>query len=154
MMNSGASGFYYNNSTWRVYWDASGNQINTGDVTAYASDKRLKKNIKNIPNALNKILKINGVRYDWDLVECNKWDFYPKSSDIGVIAQEIQQVVPEAVTRAPFDIDPLSKTDSKSGQDYLTVQYEKIVPLLIEGIKEQQSQIEELKNRIYILENK
>jgi hypothetical protein len=154
MMNSGASGFYYNNSTWRVYWDGSGNQNNTGNVTAYASDRRLKKNIKNIPNALGKILKINGVNYDWDLIECNRWDFHPNESDIGVIAQEIQEVCPEAVTYAPFDRDPLNKNNSKSGQDYLTVHYEKIVPLLIEGIKEQQTQIEELKNRISILENK
>jgi hypothetical protein len=154
MMNSGASGFYYNNSTWRVYWDGSGNQLNTGNVTAYASDRRLKKNIKNIPNALGKILKINGVNYDWDLIECNRWDFHPNESDIGVIAQEIQEVCPEAVTYAPFDRDPLNKNNSKSGKDYLTVHYEKIVPLLIEGMKEQQTHIEELKNRISILENK
>ena len=154
MINTGASGFYVNNNTWRVYWDGSGNQLNTGNVTAYSSDKRLKNNIKNIPNALNKILKINGVNYDWDLVECNKWDFNPKPSDIGVIAQEIQEVCPEAVAFAPFDRDPLKGDGSKSGKDYLTVHYEKLVPLLIEGIKEQQSQIEELKNRISILENK
>jgi hypothetical protein len=154
MMNSGASGFYYNNSTWRVYWDGSGNQLNTGNVTAYSSDKRLKKNIKNIPDALDKILKINGVNYDWDLIECNKWGFYPNEYDVGVLAQEIQAVCPEAVAYAPFDRDPLKGDSSKSGKDYLTVHYEKIVPLLIEGMKEQQTQIEELKNRISILENK
>ena len=153
MMSSAASGFYYSNTTWRVYWDGSGNQLNTGDITAYASDKRLKKNIKNIPNALQKINSINGVTYDWKLEECNKWDFYPKESDVGVIAQEIQEVIPEAVTYAPFDIDPLIEGKSKSGQNYLTVQYEKLVPLLIEGMKEQQTQIEELKNKIEILIN-
>jgi hypothetical protein len=143
MINSTATGFYYTNSTWRVYWDGSGNQINTGDVSAYASDKRLKTNIVNIPNALDKIRSINGVTYDWLLEECAKWDFAPPKSDVGVIAQEIQLVCPEAVTFAPFDRDPLKGGISKSGQDYLTVKYEKLVPLLIEGIKEQQQQIDE-----------
>ena len=154
MINTGASGYYVNNNTWRGYWDGSGNLLNTGNVTAYSSDRRLKTNIENIPDALNKILKINGVNYNWDLVECNKWGFHPQTSDVGVIAQEIQEVCPEAVAFAPFDRDPLKGDGSKSGKDYLTVHYEKLVPLLIEGIKEQQSQIEELKNRISILENK
>ena len=71
MMSAAASGFYYNNTTWRVYWDGSGNQINTGNVTAYSSDERLKYNVANITNALDKVKAINGVTYDWDLEECN-----------------------------------------------------------------------------------
>jgi hypothetical protein len=148
MINAGATGFYYTNNTWRVYWDGSGNQVNTGDVTAYASDKRLKTNIVNIPNALDKIRSINGVTYDWKLDECAKWDFTPQKHDVGVIAQEIQEICPEAVTFAPFDRDPIDGGKSKSGENYLTVKYEKLVPLLIEAIKEQQSQIEELKTTI------
>ena len=154
MINTGATGFYVNNNSWRGYWDGSANLQNFGDVIAYASDGRLKNNIVEIPNALNKIKAIRGVHYDWDLVSCNKLNFYPEKSDVGVIAQELQEVLPEAVKFAPFDRDPLKCEGSVSGEDYLTVQYEKIVPLLIEGIKEQQIQIEELKNRIYILENK
>jgi len=154
MINTGATGFYVNNNSWRGYWDGSANLQNFGDVIAYASDGRLKNNIVEIPNALSKIKAIRGVYYDWDLVSCNKLNFYPEKSDVGVIAQELQEVLPEAVKFAPFDRDPLKCEGSVSGEDYLTVQYEKIVPLLIEGIKEQQIQIEELKNRIYILENK
>ena len=154
MINTGATGFYVNNNSWRGYWDGSANLQNFGDVIAYASDGRLKNNIVEIPNALSKIKAIRGVYYDWDLVSCNKLNFYPEKSDVGVIAQEVQEVLPEAVKFAPFDRDPLKCEGSVSGEDYLTVQYEKIVPLLIEGIKEQQIQIEELKNRIYILENK
>ena len=62
---------------------------------------------------------------------------------VGVIAQEVQQVQPEAVKPAPFDID----TDglSKSGQNYLTVQYEKLVPLLIEAVKELRAEVQQLK---------
>ena len=54
---------------------------------------------------------------------------------VGVIAQEIQSVLPQVVTAAPFDIDPITYT-SKSGENYLTVQYDKLVPLLIQAIKE------------------
>jgi hypothetical protein len=147
MMQAAASGFYYSNSTWRVDWDGSGNQINTGNVTAYSSDERLKYNVANIPNALDKVKAINGVTYDWDLEECNKWDFYPPKSDVGVLAQQIQKVCPEAVAFAPFDRDPLDGGKSKSGKEYLTVQYEKLVPLLIEAIKELNSKLETLENK-------
>jgi hypothetical protein len=54
--------------------------------------------------------------------------------------------LPEAVKLAPFDRDEDGK--SKSGENYLTIQYEKVVPLLVEAIKEQQKQIEELKSII------
>ena len=144
MMTASASGFYYNNSTWRVYWDGSGNQINTGDVTAYASDGRLKNNVELIPNALLKVQALRGVSYDWDLTKCNELDFFPEPHDIGVIAQEVKAVLPEAVKFAPFDVDPLNENTSKSGENYLTVQYEKIVPLLIEAIKELNAKIDSL----------
>ena len=64
--------------------------------------------------------------------------------------QDIQDVIPEAVKPAPFDT---KDGESISGDNYLTVQYEKIVPLLIESIKEQQKQIEELRNEINLLKN-
>jgi hypothetical protein len=60
-----------------------------------------------------------------------------------VIAQEVQKILPEVVKPAPFDV--IGKDESKSGQYYLTVQYDKIIPLIIETIKEQQHEIEELK---------
>ena len=65
---------------------------------------------------------------------------------VGVIAQDLQEVLPQAVKFAPFDRD--AEGNSKSGENYLTVQYEKIVPLLIEAIKEQQIQIDQLKTQI------
>jgi len=145
MMSSSATGFYYNNSTWRVYWDGSGNQLNTGNVTAYASDARLKTNVKPIGGALEKLSKIRGVTYDWILDECNKWNFFPPANDVGVIAQEVQAVQPHAVTYAPFDRDPIDNGKSKSGNDYLTVKYEKLVPLLIEAIKELHAEVRALK---------
>ena len=67
---------------------------------------------------------------------------------VGLIAQEVQAVQPEAVKIAPFDMD--KEGNSKSGENYLTVQYEKLVPLIIESIKEQQKQIDEIKAKIKI----
>ncbi len=151
MMNSAASGFYFGNSTWRVYWDSSGNQINTGNVSAYASDERLKRNIKTIPGARKMLRQFDGVYYDWDLEECNKWNFFPPASDIGLLAQRVQKVVPEAIKPAPFDIDPLVK-GSKSGKDYLTIQYEKLVPVLVQSSNEHDELIDQMQARIEALE--
>ena len=105
-----------------------GNGYFTADVVAYySSDKRLKDNIKTIENAVDKVSKIRGVEFDWN----NKQDTY-QGHDIGVVAQEVEKVLPEITT---------TRDDG-----YKAVKYEKIVPLLIEAIKEQQKQIEELKN--------
>jgi len=112
--------------------DASGNGRFEGDVVAFsASDKRLKDNIKPIENALEKVNKISGVEFDWN---SNQDTYAEGMHDIGVIAQEIEEVIPEVV-----------KTRDNG---YKAVKYEKIVPLLIEAIKEQQTQIDELKQLI------
>ena len=72
--------------------------------------------------------------------------------DVGVIAQEVAAVLPEAVRAAPFDVDVNTSTGSKSGENYLTVQYEKLTALLIEAVKAQQAQIDALQARITTLE--
>ena len=113
-----------------------------GALTQNASDRRLKNNITNIPNALDKIKTLNGVTFTWE----NSIYKTERINDIGVIAQEVQSVLPEAVSLAPFDID--DNGNSKSGENYLTVYYEKLIPLLIEGIKELSKQNEELSNRL------
>jgi hypothetical protein len=121
----------------------------TGDITAYSSDERLKTNIKPIENAIDKVKAIRGVNYDWNDLAAS-FGFDPNKPQVGVIAQEIQKVLPEVIKAAPFDTiqEDGSIGPSLSGENYLTVQYDKIVPLLIEAIKEQQKQIEELKAKI------
>jgi hypothetical protein len=121
----------------------NGNATLRGTLTQNASDERLKNNIKIIPNAINKIKQLRGVTFEWnkELYETSR------TTDIGVIAQDVQQVLSDAVSLAPFDTNSIDYT-SKSGQNYLTVYYEKLIPLLIEGIKEQQKQIEEIKNKL------
>lgn len=146
------------NGQWPAYWDLTNNNCvfggaasAIGEVTAYSSDRRLKENIKNIPDALDKVLRLNGVTFSWmdktkDIGFC-----VPNKDDVGVIAQEVQAVLPEAVRFAPFDRD--EKGNSRSGEDYLTVQYEKLTALLIEAVKDQQKMIDELKDRVSFLEN-
>jgi hypothetical protein len=128
---------------------------------ANASDRRLKDNIVEIPNAIDKIKQIRGVTFSWNAT-ADAVGFKPdQRDDVGVIAQEIQAVLPKAVHLAPFDTWSVGadekftveemiekRKSSKSGENYLTVQMEKIVPLLIEGIKEQQLQIESLQKQI------
>ncbi len=110
----------------------------TNDIVAYSSsDIRFKENITPIDSPLNKITKIGGYTYDWK--EENKIEHGYEGNDVGVIAQEIEEVLPQLVQTR------------ESG--YKAVKYDKLVALLIEGIKEQQSQIEELTNRINKLEN-
>jgi hypothetical protein len=101
-----------------------------GDVIAFASsDKNLKDNITPISNPIEKIQKIGGYEFDWN----NKQDVY-EGHDIGVIAQEIEEVLPELVITRD--------------NGYKAVKYEKIVALLIEAIKDQQKQIDDLKSKI------
>lgn len=107
----------------------------TNNITAYYSDARLKTFLGKIPDALDKIKSLNGYIF----VENEKAKELGYSNDrvqVGVSAQEVQSVLPEAVTEAPI------------GQGYLTVWYEKLVPLLIEGVKEQQAQIDALKQEV------
>jgi uncharacterized protein with HEPN domain len=68
------------------------------------------------------------------------------TKQIGVIAQQIQRLIPETVKIAPFDSNADGK--SKSGNNYLTVQYEKIIPVIIEAIKEQQKKISVLVEKV------
>ena len=77
-----------------------------------------------------------------------------KKEQVGVIAQEVEKVLPQIVVPAPFDIaqDADGNEYSKSGENYKTVQYDKLVPLLIEAIKEQQETIINLQRRIEDLE--
>ena len=107
------------------------------DVIAFASDKRLKENIINISDPLNKIKQLRGVYFDWKK-ETKELGFNPprKKEEIGMIAQEVEKVIPQAIEPAPFD------------DNYKTIKYDRIIPLLVECINEQQKQIDNLKKLI------
>jgi hypothetical protein len=116
----------------------------TANITAYFSDIRLKNNEGNIDNALDKVAKLSGIYYTSNET-AKKYGYTDESRQVGVIAQEVKEVLPEVVKAAPFDLD--QKGNSKSGENYMTVQYDKLVPLLIEAIKELSEKIKQLENR-------
>jgi hypothetical protein len=101
--------------------------------TTYTSDARFKKNVEPLFQSLEKILKLKGVAYEMKTAEFPERNFN-SSVQIGLIAQEVEHIVPEVVSTA---------TDG-----YKSVDYAKLVPLLIEGMKEQQKQINELKELV------
>tara|TARA_B100001094_G_scaffold254644_1_gene253434 strand:+ start:693 stop:2237 length:1545 start_codon:yes stop_codon:yes gene_type:complete len=109
-----------------------------GNITAYySSDERLKENIVNIPNALDKVTNINGVKFDWtaDYMKDHggEDDLFNRKHQVGVIAQEVEKVLPEVVV------------DREDG--YKAVRYEQMVPLLIEAIKELNQKVKDLENK-------
>ncbi len=144
----------------------NGSISSDAEVTAYASDGRLKENISTIESPLEKIKKLRGVYFDWKDNLKETVGFEPNKdwtkNEIGMIAQELEEVIPQAVCRAPFDNEHINKTlyDGKIGRKdgetvpYKTIKIEKVVPLLIESIKEQQKQIELLTKKLESLESK
>jgi len=132
--------------------NVSGNLTATGTVTDGSSDGRLKENLVRIPTPLDKVDQLHGYTFDWK-AECTDVGFTPviPTNDIGLIAQDVQAVVPQAVAPAPFDHE-LSEDGTEdvsiTGENYLTVQYERLVPLLVEAIKELRQEVETLKAQI------
>jgi hypothetical protein len=106
----------------------------TGDITAFFSDDRLKDRYSNIPNAVEKVQSLNGFYYEPNITAQDLG--YQKEMHVGVSAQEVNAIMPEVVAPAPID------------NKYLTVKYDRLIPLLIEAIKEQQIQIDELKAQL------
>jgi len=128
---------YYDSNDTSYYFDGSstGDSIRVkGDIVAYYSDERLKDRKGNIENALEKLLSLNGFYYEPN--EIAQALGYKKKLEVGVSAQEVEAILPEIIKEAPI------------GNNFKTLDYSKLVPLLIEAIKEQQNQIDELKRNI------
>ena len=103
----------------------------TNNVTAYYSDDRLKDRGANIQDALDKVCRLSGFHYTANATAQALG--YEPIPEIGVSAQEVQAIFPEVVAPAPID------------DKYLTVRYERLVPLLIEAIKELRAELRALK---------
>ena len=107
----------------------------TNDVTAfYSSDVALKENITNIPDPLEAIKKLNGVLFDWkeDWIKKQGGEdgYFVRKKDVGVIAQEVEKVLPEAVAQRKDGIK--------------AVKYDRLTCLLIEAVKKLSAQVESL----------
>lgn len=131
------SGFVSVTSPSGLYVD--GNIYSNKNIYAYySSDIKFKENVVNIPDALQKLKSLNGVFFDWS----DEWiqsqggedGYFIRKHDVGLIAQEIKEVLPEAVVVR------------KDGS--LAVNYEKVIPLLIETIKHLSDEVDRLKNAI------
>jgi hypothetical protein len=116
-----------------------------GDIIANSiagsSDSRFKTNILPIENPLQKVLKLQGVTFDWKTKEFPN-RMFSENRALGFIAQEVEQVIPEVV-----------QTEN-STEGFKSVQYDKVVALLVEAIKEQQKQIEQLQQEVKELTEK
>jgi hypothetical protein len=128
------SGLHYNsdNNTLTV----------SGDIIAFgsaASDDRLKTNRITIENALEKVGSLSGFTFDWNEKAAEILNFPLNTRQIGVSAQEVQSILPEAVR--------VEKT-LESDEEFLMVRYEKLVPLLVEAIKELTQKVETLEQKL------
>ena len=110
----------------------------TGNIIAYYSDERLKDFEGTIPNALDKVCQLNGYYYKQNK-KATELGFDNEERQVGVSAQEVEKIMPEVIEKAPIS--------DNIEEDYLTVDYGKLVPLLIESIKELKKEIEVLKNK-------
>lgn len=118
-------------------WALNGSAI----CVAPCSDERAKTNVVELESSLDKILNLKGVSFDWN-PEVVPTLAAEQDRQIGLIAQEVEKIVPEVVS-----------IEKVEGQELKSVRYENIVALLIEGMKEQQQQIEDLKQRVVDLES-
>ena len=128
----------------RFQLDTSGNATFTGNVTAYGSisDERLKENIKVIENPIEKIKDLKGVTFTY------KKD---GQKSTGLIAQDLEKVLPEAVYTSETIAD---EREGEESEEHLAIRYGNTVGLLVEAIKEQQEQIETLTAKVKELEDK
>ena len=118
--------------TYTGTWAVTGAITATGDITAYASsDERLKDNIEIITNPIGKVKALKGVTWEWN---DNASDIQKSLPNVGVIAQDVEMVLPQLVR--------------ENDGGYKAVDYDKIVGLLIEAIKDQQKQIDDLKSKL------
>jgi len=116
---------------------AVGNITSEGNITAFSSsDERLKENITNISNPLEKLALLNGVTFDWkdSYIESQGGldAMFVRKNDVGIIAQDLEKVLPQLV--------------AERADGYKAVKYDRIVALLIEAIKELKAEVDSLKN--------
>tara|TARA_B110001452_G_scaffold94702_1_gene78234 strand:- start:503 stop:2809 length:2307 start_codon:yes stop_codon:yes gene_type:complete len=125
------------NTTINGQLNVNGNIFASGTITS-SSDLRYKQNINSLDNALEKVLKLRGVSYNFKVEEYSNKKF-PAETQIGFIAQELLEIYPQLI--------------SKDKEGYYSVDYSKISPILVEAIKEQQKKIDKLETELGLIKN-
>lgn len=163
---SGPGSWAQVNGQWPAYWDLTSNTMYAGgtinvvgDINYGTSDERLKNIEGPITDAVAKVMQLEGFYYT-DNEIATSLGVEGGRRKLGLSAQKLQTIIPEVVGPAPFDRDEITG-ESRTGQNYLTAQYDRVVPLLVNAIKEhentiqaQQTQIDELKALVQQLLNK
>jgi hypothetical protein len=130
-----------------------GGIIASRGIVSSFSDNRLKNHTSNIANPIDLINKLNGFHYTPNDMALQYG--FPSVPDVGLSAQEVQSILPEIVRIAPFDmmLDSYSNIISKSGDNYLTICYEKLAPLFVESIKALKKELDDVKRELAKLKN-
>jgi hypothetical protein len=141
--------YIYYNGDWKIRTESWGLRVNDhlraeGDVIAYYSDMRLKDKVGDIENALDKVGKLNGFYYR-NNKEANFIGYAGNDLQVGLSAQDVESVLPEIVHLAP--------RAERMGYDYKTINYDRVVPLLVNAINEQKEIVESQKEEIGYLKS-
>ena len=152
-----AGGMYMIDTTWVRVYNGKGlyvaNQIGaSGNISAYYSDERLKTKTGKIEGALEKVQSLKGFYYVENEL-ARSLGYKNEEEQVALSAQDVQAVMPHAVSLAPVDMETdefSGEITSKSGENYLTVDYARLVPLLVESIKELKAEIDTLKTQLDI----
>jgi hypothetical protein len=149
MMNDDAYGFHRNSGgSWRFYV-SGGNGYFPGNVTAYWSDERLKENLREIRReALDILGSFTAYRFNWNAKVAEIGNAIPVGKEeIGLIAQHVQRTLPDAVV-----VNKAGAKVDDADFDYLTINYDRITPLLVEGVNLHEEEISSLKSKVAQLE--
>jgi hypothetical protein len=160
-LQGGTTGQWYirfgtsNDGATRSIMEGGGNFYTNGNVVAYWSDKRLKKNIEKITDWREIINGLNGYRFQWNDTGKKMLEMTDDVVEVGLIAQEVEAVLPQAsaiqMLQYKDNVDgkliPKDDINYDSENPYLTVREEKIIPVLVEAIKGLMAEIDELKAR-------
>ncbi len=148
---NGGNVLFLSAPTGQIFWGA-GNAYMTGYLTQ-GSDRSFKKNIHALSDGLSKIMSIRPAEYEFRTDEFESFNF-PRGRQTGVIAQELQQVMPELVfeQESPYSFDKNSGEKLSDGKKYLSVNYIGLIPVTISAIQQQQQEISELKGELIKLQ--
>jgi len=153
-------GWQMTDSTWIRSYNGkaiytTGTIATTGDVIAYYSDMRLKKNIKPIEDALEKLMGLSTFTYEANDV-AESLGYKANERNVGFSAQEVKEILPEVIRLAPCDIGDTNEvtnvTESKTGENYMTLLYERMLPLVVKAVQEESTARRELAARVEALE--
>ena len=149
--SDGYGGYFSTNTGSAGYFN--GDIGGTGTFT-YTSDAKLKKDIQPIESMMNKIMQLKPSTYEYRVGEFGTMTLSP-GTHFGVIAQDLQKVFPELVKQEKYPGQKDEKTGEVTGAvDYLGVNYNELIPVLIKGMQEQQAVINELKAEVKELKAK